>query len=151
MIWYLFSPPEKSSPVLTKTIRSRRNRATQNFEPSRQEVKIDVWQYLKHIVMGLNAHFNGFMDNPDCALSPIQIKNLFEHGNFLIVHEGEFFQDSDQLGYVFSCKPKTDSQGNEIQCKAQINANSRFYWNNTYIKTFAPTSRFNNVCTSSQK
>ena len=46
---------------------------------------------------------------------------------------------------VFSYKVKTDSDGNETQCKACLNADGRYQCESTYTDTFAPTSRFTNL------
>ena len=53
--------------------------------------------------------------------------------------------DTKVMNCVFSYKVKTDSEGNETQCKARLNCDGRYQSENTYSETFAPTSRFTNI------
>ncbi len=46
---------------------------------------------------------------------------------------------------MFSYKVKTDSEGNETQCKARLNCDDRYQSESTYSETFAPTSTFTNI------
>ena len=42
----------KTNPVTSPSVTGKPN----ILRPSRREVEIDVWKYLQHVVMGLNAH-----------------------------------------------------------------------------------------------
>ena len=77
----------------------------------------------------------------------VKIKNCFDNGAFKICDEGEVPEGTKVMRCVFSYKVKTDSEGNETQCKARLNIDGRNQCETTYSETFAPTSRFTNVRT----
>ena len=75
----------------------------------------------------------------------VEIKNCFDNGTFQICNEEDMSNDTKVMTCVFSYKVKTDSDGNETQCKARLNADGRYQCESTYTDTFAPTSRFTNL------
>ena len=48
----------------------------------------------------------------------VEIKNCFDNGAFKICDEDEVPKGTKVMRCVFSYKVKTDSEGNETQCKA---------------------------------
>ena len=77
----------------------------------------------------------------------VEIKNCFDSGAFRICDQSEVPEGVKVMSCVFSYKVKTDSQGNETQCKARLNCDGRYQCESTYTETFAPTSRFTNIRT----
>lgn len=77
----------------------------------------------------------------------VEIKNCFDNGAFKICDEDEVPEGTKVMRCVFSSKVKTDSEGNQTQCKARLNIDGRNQCETTYSETFAPTSRFTNART----
>jgi hypothetical protein len=96
-------------------------------------------------------HYADARKRQDCqrwrTAEMVEIKNCFDNGAFKICDEGEVPEKTKVMRCVFSYKVKTDSEGNETQCKARLNIDGRNQCETTYSETFAPTSRFTNVRT----
>ena len=75
----------------------------------------------------------------------VEIKNCFDNGTFEVCEAKDVPHGTKVMNCVFSYKVKTDSEGNETQCKARLNCDGRYQSENTYSETFAPTSRFTNI------
>ena len=70
----------------------------------------------------------------------VEIKNYFDNVTFEICETKEVSHGTKVMNCVFSYKVKTDSEGNETQCKVSQNES-------TYSETFTPTRRFTNIRT----
>jgi hypothetical protein len=96
-------------------------------------------------------HYSDARKRPDAekwkTAEKVEIKNCFDNGTFQICEAKEVPQGTKVMNCVFSYKVKTDSEGNETQCKARLNCDGRYQSENTYSETFAPTSRFTNIRT----
>ncbi len=77
----------------------------------------------------------------------MEIKNCFDNDTFEICETKEVSHGTKVMNCVFSYKVKTDSEGNETQCKARLNCDDRYQSESTYSETFAPTNRFTNIRT----
>jgi hypothetical protein len=94
-------------------------------------------------------HYADARKRPDAekwkSAEKVEIKNCFDNGTFEVCESKDVPHGTKVMNCVFSYKVKTDSEGNETQCKARLNCDGRYQSENTYSETFAPTSRFTNI------
>ena len=72
------------------------------------------------------------------AAEKVEIKNYFDNDTFEVCETKEVSHVTKVMNCVFSYKVKTDSEGNETQCKARLNFDGRYQSESTYSQTFAP-------------
>jgi hypothetical protein len=81
------------------------------------------------------------------SVEKVEIKNCFDNDTFELCETMEVSHGTKVMNCVFSNKVKTDSEGNETQCKSRLNCDDRYQSEIIYSETFAPTSRFTNIRT----
>ena len=83
-------------------------------------------------------HYADARKRPDAekwkAAEKVEIKNCFDNVKFEVYEAKEVSHDTKVMNCVFSYKVKTDSEGNETQCKARLNCDGRYQSESTYYQ-----------------
>ena len=113
------------------------------------ETLCDEMEIQMALVSPAPLHYADARKRPDAekwkSAEKVEIKNCFDNGTFQVCEAKEVPHGTKVMNCVFSYKVKTDSEGNETQCKARLNCDGRYQSESTYSETFAPTSRFTNI------
>jgi hypothetical protein len=84
-------------------------------------------------------HYADARKRPDAekwkSAEKVEIKNCFDNGTFEVCEAKDVPHGTKVMNCVFSYKVKTDSEGNETQCKARLNCDDRYQSESTYSET----------------
>jgi hypothetical protein len=101
------------------------------------ETLCDEMEIQMALVSPAPLHYADARKGPDAekwkSAEKVEIKNCFDNGTFQVCETKEVPHGTKVMNCVFSYKVKTDSEGNETQCKARLNCDGRYQSESTYF------------------